>query len=82
MTKHYQRGEAGVAMLVVMVALMIGFFWHGGAGHGGDRGSHMSSGAPTGTATKSPLDLLDETYARGEVSREEYLRRREDLLKR
>jgi len=70
-------------MLVVMVALMIGFFWHGGTGHGGgDRGSHMSSGAPTDTATKSPLDLLDETYARDEVSREEYLRRREDLLKR
>jgi len=82
MTKHYQRGDAGVAMVIVMVVMMIGFLWHGGAGHGGDRGSHMSSGAPTGTATKSPLDLLDETYARGEVSREEYLRRREDLLKR
>lgn len=77
MTKHYQRGDAGVAMVIVMVVMMIGFLWHGG-----DRGSHMSSGAPTGTATKSPLDLLDETYARGEISREEYLRRREDLLKR
>ncbi len=77
MTKHYQKGDAGVAMLVVMAALMIGFFWHGG-----DRGSHMSSGAPVSTVAKSPLDLLDETYARGEVSREEYLRRREDLLRR
>jgi uncharacterized membrane protein len=61
---------------------MIGFFWHGGAGHGGDRGSHMSSGAPTGTAVKSPLDTLDEAYARGEIGREEWQRKRADLLKR
>ena len=77
MRKHYQRGDAGVAMVVVMVAMMIGFLWHGG-----DRGSHMSSSAPLGTAAKSPLDLLNETYARGEIGREEYLRRREDLPKR
>ncbi|MBI3777626.1 MAG: SHOCT domain-containing protein [Gammaproteobacteria bacterium] len=69
-------------MVIVMVAVMIGFLWHGGAGHGSDRGSHMSSGAPTGTSAKSPLDLLDETYARGEVGREEYLRKREDLVRR
>jgi putative membrane protein len=81
MTQHYQRGDAGVVMLVMMAVLMIGFFWHGGAGHGGDRG-HMSSGAPTGTAEKSPLDLQDEAHARGEVSREEYLQKREDLWKR
>ncbi|MBI5752140.1 MAG: SHOCT domain-containing protein [Hydrogenophilales bacterium] len=79
MTKHYQKGDAGAAMLIVMVVLMIGFFWHGGMGHGGDRGGHMSA---AGAAAKSPLDLLDETYARGEIGREEYLRRREDLLKR
>ena len=82
MTKHYQRGDAGVAMVIVMVAMMIGLLWYGGGGHGGDRGGHMSSGTPMGTAAKSPLDLLDETYARGEVSREEYLRRREDLMRR
>lgn len=82
MTKHYQKGDAGAAMLIVMVVLMVGFFWHGGMGHGGDRGGRMSSGAPAATAEKTPLDLLDETYARGEIGREEYLRRREDLLKR
>lgn len=75
--KHYQKGDAGVAMFVVMLAMMVGFFWHGG-----DRGRHMSSGVSTNAAAKSPLDLMDETYARGEISREEYLRRREDLLKR
>lgn len=77
MTQHSQRGDAGVAMLVVMVAMMIGFFWHGG-----DRAGHMSTGASTSAVAKSPLDLLDETYARGEISREEYLRRRNDLLVR
>lgn len=82
MTKHYQRGDAGVAMVIVMVVMMIGFFWHGGAGHGGDRGSHMSSGASIGTAAKSPLDMLDEAYARGEIGREEWQHKRADLLKR
>ncbi|MEW6331350.1 MAG: SHOCT domain-containing protein [Pseudomonadota bacterium] len=77
MTKHYQRGDAGVAMLVVMVALMIGFFWHGG-----DRGGHMSTVSPASEAAKSPLYLLDEAYARGEIGREEYLQKREDMLKR
>ena len=58
-------------MLVVMVAMMIGFFWHGGAKHGGDRSNHMSSGAYRDTAAESPLDPLSETYARSEISHEE-----------
>ena len=29
---------------------------------------------------KTPLDLLKETYARGEISRDEYLQKRDDLL--
>lgn len=66
-----------MAMLVVMVALMIGFFWHGG-----DRGGHMTSVSPASETAKSPLDLLDEAYARGEIGREEYLRKREDLMRR
>ncbi|MDO8703683.1 MAG: SHOCT domain-containing protein [Sulfuricaulis sp.] len=79
MTKHYQRGDAGVAMVVVMVAMMIGFLWHGGMGHGGDRAGHLSTASE---AVKSPLDTLDEAYARGEIGREEYLRKREDLMRR
>ena len=29
---------------------------------------------------KTPLDILKETYARGEISRDEYLQKRDDLL--
>jgi uncharacterized membrane protein len=79
MTKHYQRGDAGVAMVIVMVVVMIGFLWHGGAGHGGDRVGHMSTASE---AAKSSHDTLDEAYARGEIDREEWQRRRADLLKR
>ena len=31
---------------------------------------------------KTPLDILKETYARGEISRDEYLQKREDLLEK
>ena len=34
------------------------------------------------TVTKSALDLLDEAYARGEISRDEYLQKRDDLQKK
>ncbi len=34
------------------------------------------------TVTKSALDLLDEAYARGEISREEYLQKRDDLQRK
>ena len=31
---------------------------------------------------KTPLDILKEAYARGEISREEYLQKRDDLLEK
>ena len=67
---------AGAAMLVMMVVLMGVWFWHSG-----ERG-HMSGPASSVTQEKTALDLLDEAYARGEIAREEYLRKRDDLLKR
>ena len=33
-------------------------------------------------AAKSALDLLDEAYARREISREEYLQKRDDLQRK
>ena len=31
---------------------------------------------------KTPLDILKEAYARGEIGREEYLQKRDDLLEK
>lgn len=81
MTRHYQKGDAGVAMVVMMVVLMVGVFWYGGMGHG-DRGGHMSDAPSAERTEKTALELLDEAYARGEITREEYLGKREDLLRR
>lgn len=57
---------AGVAVIVAGI-LVLRHFWHMGERGGGD--------AAGGQARA----LLDERYARGEIDREEYLRRRRDL---
>jgi putative membrane protein len=58
--------------------MVIAFFSPWGM-HGGGRDGHKSATPPVAEANRSALDLLDEKYARGEISREEYLRKREDL---
>jgi putative membrane protein len=35
--------------------------------------------APTSAGGRSAMDLLDERYARGEIDREDYLQRKDDL---
>ncbi|HSQ37612.1 MAG TPA: SHOCT domain-containing protein [Acidimicrobiia bacterium] len=54
-----------LALIVVLVAWLI---WS--TTRGGDRRT-----SPNGNA----LDVLDHRYARGEIDREEYLQRKEDL---
>lgn len=79
MLKRSQKGDAGTAMVVVMVVVMAVVLFSGSGMHGSGRDSHMSETLPAAEANRSALDLLDEKYARGEISREEYLRKREDL---
>lgn len=43
---------------------------------------YFSDRTKSGRLGKAALEILDESYARGEISREEYLQRREDLSKK
>ena len=82
MRKSYQRGDAGATMLVVMVVVLVVALWSGGMGHGrGGHGNHMASVSSDGATEKKTLDALNAAYARGEISRDEYLLKREELLK-
>jgi uncharacterized membrane protein len=64
-----------------MIVMLAGWMWHGGW-HDGTRGGHMSGRQCVDRQEKSAAELLDEAYARGEISREQYLPQRADLLKR
>ena len=57
-----------LAVLALLVAFVVGLVrWFSG-----DRG------APPGT-TPTPREILDARYARGEIDRDEYTKRRQDL---
>lgn len=66
---HFGMGLGGIGMILVWVVplillfLVIRYFL-------GDKGEGRS---------RSALEILEERYARGEVDREEYLKRRADL---
>lgn len=55
-----------IAVAVVVVVLLVR--WLGGPGHGGS--THLP---PSG---KTPLDILKERFARGEIDKEEFEERR------
>lgn len=42
---------------------------------------HLSTGSRSGEKGKTPLEILEEAYVRGEISREEFLQKRDDLKK-
>ena len=57
-----------VIWLAVLAAIIVGVVrWLGGTGGGG-----------VGSA-RTAREILDERYARGEIDREEYMRRRQDI---
>jgi len=60
-----------LVVLVLIVAALMGAFRSDGADRRG-RGEHRSSG----------LAILEERYARGEINRDEYLQKRQDILGR
>jgi putative membrane protein len=57
-----------LATVVVVVVLLVR--WLGGSGHGA---------APHSPPAKTPLDILKERFARGEIDREEFEERRRVL---
>jgi uncharacterized membrane protein len=60
-------------MIAVPAVILVVILWAALAG----------LGAPSVAAhgvLLTPLDILDERYARGELSRDDYLRAREDLV--
>jgi putative membrane protein len=59
-----------VAVLVAAV-LLVRYLWNVGHQSGGHAGAR--------TGRSEALELLDKRYAAGEIDREEYLRRKQDL---
>lgn len=57
-----------IVWLAALVAIIVALVrWLGGTGGG------------AGRSARSARDILDERYARGEIDREEYMRRRQDV---
>jgi len=77
---HGWMGGGGIFMLlfwglVILAAVaLIRWLWTSGKEQGVDRGKVTDS-----ASGKTALEILNERYARGEIEREEYQRKRQDL---
>ena len=63
-----------VFVAVVIVVVVLAVRWLGGAGHGAAVGPHPHP-------EKTPLDILKERFARGEIDQDEFEERRHILSK-
>jgi putative membrane protein len=63
--------------LLTFIAVIVAIVW--GLGWLQREGQLPGSGVDRGSRSRSPLDILQERYARGEISKSEYDRMREDL---
>ena len=61
-----------VWLIPILLLFALGKYLLGRPQPGQDRNSYK----------RTALDILDEVYARGEISREDYLQKREDLQKK
>lgn len=80
--KQWRHGDKRTGLAAPIVFAVAGLIPGCIPWHGGDSGGHMSGGYRAEQPGKTALELLDEAYARGEIGREEYLRKREDLMRR
>lgn len=84
--KHYQKGEVMLVMMVVMLVIVLLQPGHMGMmGYGGGYAVKPTEPAQRtqppdrGPRDKTPLEILQERYARGEINKEEYEQKKRDL---